>query len=126
MTEVARKWKGPDSEGLNFYCPGCEAIHMVTTHPGGWTWNGDLVKPTLQPSVLVRSGHYAGGVAAERGHCYCNYEERTGHKPHFKCFQCHSFVADGRIQFLSDCTHSLAGQTVELPPWPYGGEEGAS
>jgi hypothetical protein len=28
---------------------------------------------------------------------------------------CHSFVRDGRIEFLSDCTHSLAGQTVELP-----------
>jgi hypothetical protein len=28
---------------------------------------------------------------------------------------CHSFVTDGRIQFLSDCTHELAGQTVDLP-----------
>jgi hypothetical protein len=28
---------------------------------------------------------------------------------------CHSFVTDGRIQFLNDCTHSLAGQTVDLP-----------
>lgn len=28
---------------------------------------------------------------------------------------CHSFVTDGRIQFLSDCTHALAGQTVDLP-----------
>lgn len=27
---------------------------------------------------------------------------------------CHSFVRDGRIEFLSDCTHALAGQTVEL------------
>jgi hypothetical protein len=28
---------------------------------------------------------------------------------------CHSFVTDGRIQFLNDCTHALAGQTVDLP-----------
>jgi hypothetical protein len=28
---------------------------------------------------------------------------------------CHSFVRDGRIEFLSDCTHRLAGQTVDLP-----------
>jgi hypothetical protein len=28
---------------------------------------------------------------------------------------CHSFVTDGKIQFLGDCTHALAGQTVELP-----------
>ena len=30
---------------------------------------------------------------------------------------CHSFVTDGRIQFLGDCTHKLAGQTVDLPDW---------
>jgi hypothetical protein len=30
---------------------------------------------------------------------------------------CHSFVTDGKIQFLSDCTHSLANTTVEIPPW---------
>lgn len=30
---------------------------------------------------------------------------------------CHSFVTDGNIQFLSDCTHSLAGQTVPLKPF---------
>jgi hypothetical protein len=30
---------------------------------------------------------------------------------------CHSFVRDGNIQFLSDCTHKLAGQTVEIPDW---------
>ena len=32
---------------------------------------------------------------------------------------CHSFVTDGRIQFLGDCTHKLAGQTVNIPEWPY-------
>ena len=25
-----------------------------------------------------------------------------------------------RIQFLTDSTHHLAGQTVDLPEWPYG------
>lgn len=32
---------------------------------------------------------------------------------------CHSFVNDGRIQFLADCTHALAGQTVDIPAWPH-------
>jgi hypothetical protein len=32
---------------------------------------------------------------------------------------CHSFVTAGHIQFLSDCTHEMAGQTVEIPEWPY-------
>lgn len=26
-------------------------------------------------------------------------------------------TTDGRIQFLNDCTHALAGQTVDLPDW---------
>jgi hypothetical protein len=29
---------------------------------------------------------------------------------------CHCFIRDGQIQFLLDCTHALAGQTVPLPP----------
>lgn len=29
---------------------------------------------------------------------------------------CHSFVTDGKIRFLNDCTHDLAGQTVDLKP----------
>jgi hypothetical protein len=32
---------------------------------------------------------------------------------------CHSFVRDGQIQFLGDCTHALKGQTVERPEWPH-------
>ena len=30
---------------------------------------------------------------------------------------CHSFITDGRIQYLGDCTHPLAGQTLDLPNW---------
>jgi hypothetical protein len=29
--------------------------------------------------------------------------------------RCHSWVKNGEIQFLSDCDHALAGQTVPLP-----------
>lgn len=32
---------------------------------------------------------------------------------------CHSFVRDGQIQFLGDCTHKLANQTVPIADWPY-------
>ena len=31
---------------------------------------------------------------------------------------CHSFVSDGQWQFLGDCTHALAGQTVPVVPIP--------
>lgn len=34
--------------------------------------------------------------------------------------QCHSYITDGKIKFLADCHHSLAGQTVEIPDWDGG------
>lgn len=53
--------------------------------------------PTFTPSILVRyDGADAGQGAAPPA-------------------VCHSFVTNGRIQFLGDCTHALAGQTVDLP-----------
>jgi hypothetical protein len=32
--------------------------------------------------------------------------------------RCHSFVRESRIEFLTDSTHELAGQTVDLPELP--------
>lgn len=36
---------------------------------------------------------------------------------------CHSFLRNGRWEFLSDSAHHLAGQTVDLPPHPYVNDE---
>lgn len=116
--------------GLTFKCPGCEGDHTVNVNhpvPDGlqpstynagrhtWSFNGDYERPTLNPSVLVRTGHYAPGHAKD--HCYCTFEARFGYPPDFKCGVCHSFVRDGMIQFLDDCTHKLRGQTVPLPEY---------
>ena len=76
-----------------FECPGCGAAH----HVRGWEWNGSHDLPTVRPSILVTYKGPDTGV--------------DGAPPAV----CHSFVTDGRIQFLSDCTHALAGQTVEIP-----------
>lgn len=69
---------------------------------------GSRDAPTFTPSILVQTGHF---VQPEGKHC-----DRSG-DPEWPCdcVCCHSFVTDGRIQFLSDCTHALAGQTVDLP-----------
>ena len=53
---------------------------------GCWTWNGSTNAPTLRPSVRTE-----------------------GHN-----FRCHSFINDGNVQFLDDCSHELAGQTLAL------------
>lgn len=89
---------------LHFRCPGCNGVHGVSVTGGhAWGWNGDVDKPTFTPSVLVT--YPANPNASEEFK-----EWRTERR-------CHSFVTDGRIQFLSDCTHALAGQTVDLPEW---------
>ena len=98
-----------------FWCPGCDEVHAVKVTEGGWTWNGDVDRPTFSPSVLVRCGHYIDPTPP----CWCTWNAEHPDDPTtFACSQCHSFVKDGQIQFLGDCTHALAGQTVPLPPWP--------
>lgn len=88
---------------LTFQCPGCKTIHQITTAgvPNPWGWDGSLERPTITPSVLV------------------TWEANPDAAPEFsewhKARRCHSFVRDGRIEFLSDSTHALAGQTVDLP-----------
>lgn len=87
----------PDQPDYIFICPGCGIGHGVWVngpHANGskWDFNGDLERPTINPSLLVRG-----------------YNEELGSD-----YVCHSFIKDGMIQFLGDCTHELAGQTVPL------------
>lgn len=89
---------------LFFWCPGCDGAHAVTVGEGSgprWGYNGNPEKPTFTPSILVRWP--ANPDATEE------FKEWRTERV------CHSFVTDGRIQFLGDCTHALAGQTVDLP-----------
>lgn len=88
---------------LTWWCPGCDGAHIIQTGAGSgprWGWNGSAERPTFTPSVLVR---YDGADAG-----------LDGAPPAV----CHSFVVDGHLQMLVDCTHALAGQTVPIPPWP--------
>ena len=108
---------------LSFQCPGCGEEHTVRINSAerpSWTWNGDVERPTLTPSVLNRSGHYLPDHQGEG--CWCTYNEERREagesEAPFRCRQCHSFVRDGRIEFLKDCSHDLAGQTVDLPEIP--------
>ena len=92
-----------NEEMLRFNCPGCNTFHAIqhgAEDGPNWSWNGSLEKPTFSPSVLV------------------TYEGKDAGKDGAPPAVCHSFVIDGCIQFLNDCTHRLAGQTVDLPEWP--------
>lgn len=85
----------PDGKqhGWMLFCPACKDAHVFDKR---WTFNDDVESPTFTPSFLV-------------------YEHPT--QP-----RCHSFVTDGKIRYLGDCTHEMANQTVDLPdvddaPW---------
>ena len=100
---------------LLFWCPGCDGAHQVQVGDGPgprWGFNDDYDRPTFSPSVLVKTGHYCAGQDGKD--CWCTYEARRDKPAPFKCSVCHSFVRDGQIEFLGDCTHALAGRTVPL------------
>lgn len=99
MGLLSRILRSASGDQLLWRCPGCNRPHAVRYGPGGWTWEGGAERPTFNPSVLVK---YDGADAG-----------RDGAPPAV----CHSFVREGRMIFLADCTHALAGQTVPIPPW---------
>jgi hypothetical protein len=96
--------------GLMFWCPGCDGAHMVMVGEGAgprWGFNGNHDRPTFTPSILVSGTEH---ITADE-----HTRIMAGETIEKAKTVCHSFVADGRIQFLGDCTHALAGKTVDLP-----------
>jgi hypothetical protein len=115
MAALSKKLRSVEGGRIMFWCPGCDGAHAIGVGVGEgprWEFNGDFDAPTFRPSVLVRSGHYADGTPAEDCHL-CKRAAARNVKPF--CSICHSYVDDGRIQFLGDSTHALAGQTVDIP-----------
>jgi hypothetical protein len=96
---------------LGFWCPGCKELHVVN---GSWQFNDNYDLPTFSPSILVRGGHYASSWK-NGDPCWCTFNaEHPEQVSKHECARCHSFVTDGKISFLSDCTHELAGETLTL------------
>jgi hypothetical protein len=88
-------------KALAFICPACKenegtGLHILSVNSEekkpSWNWDGFIETPTLEPSILTRG---ADG------------------------FVCHSYLRDGKFEFLSDCTHSMVNmKNVELPDLP--------
>lgn len=72
-------------------CVACECLHSVnilnTRNEDTWRFNNNLVSPTLTPAIKIQ---YAGGHV------------------------CSSLVINGKIKYLSESTHNLAGKTRRL------------
>jgi len=91
-----RTWATSENhQVLQMWCPGCDDLHQIHVKgDGAWEWDGNLEAPTVSPSILVQRGN------------------REGDR------RCHSFLKAGVWQFLGDCTHALAGQSVPMVPLP--------
>lgn len=99
--------KGHRHNRLMFVCPGCaaagppeyEGLHLLPVNVVGvtpsWEWDGNLVRPTLSPSIKT---DVFGKI-------------------------CHSYLENGVFRFLPDSTHSLAGKRVPIPDLPAWAEE---
>lgn len=114
MKTLGRKLGEAEDCSVWFFCEGCGMPHSLKVNSTGtpgpnWGYNGNPDAPTFTPSVLVR------GVQrlTEEEHAAAMRGEEVNPAP----FVCHSFVTDGKIQYLGDSGHKLAGQTVELPDW---------
>lgn len=99
----------PDGQGM-IACEPTEATHLQLRIPSHmlqdrlieikigktifgkdiWSWNGDVERPTLAPSILT--------------------EEKWAGKP----FRCHSYIKNGIVEFLGDCTHVNKNRTMSL------------
>jgi len=83
--------------GYSAKCPACGYDHMFHITRKNrlhaiWKFDGDFDKPTFTPSMLVKV---------------------MNSSQHVKKI-CHSFIREGQWQFLNDCTHDSAGQTVPM------------
>jgi len=91
----------PDKNILRywFWCPGCDQLHNFVVKSlrdsDEWKFNKDLEHPTFKPSL---------GVVDHDG------PQR---------FKCHLFLENGKLRFLNDSQHKLAGQqNIPLPDLP--------
>lgn len=87
------------SEVALMFMPGvaCPVMIAISGQHPVWSWNGDKQEPTFSPSILTRLP-WAGNAVVN-----------------------HVFIWNGKIQYLSDCSHEYAGKTIDLPKlseWP--------
>jgi hypothetical protein len=77
------------------WCSGCAAPHRLeigARMPSGQRlgFDGDIYRPSFEPEIVHEDGDRV-----------CRY-----------------LLRGGRLHFAADCTHALAGQSVELPDFP--------
>jgi Family of unknown function (DUF6527) len=97
--------------GYAHWCPGCGEMHTIFVP--GWTFDGNVTKPTFNPSVKITGKET---VKDANGEWTGDWVRDASGKAKDQC--CHYFLHAGILKFQGDCTHALKGQEVPLPALP--------
>lgn len=123
LRSVSRSGTDKGAPDFIFFCPGCQCGHgvWVSREAGNgakWSFNGNMEKPTFQPSLKIEASRFtAKGKADYEAWAAAGYPSRNGKPFESAPVICHTFVTDGVIHFLPDCTHELAGKKVPMVPF---------
>ena len=103
-----RRASGNDGLRLIHWCPGCDQPHGIRIEgvPPIWLFDGNYGQPTFAPSIR----------------CFTIEITDDDDKPLPSPIQrtlCHYFIKAGKIEYCGDSPHKYAGQTIDLPDWPY-------
>ncbi len=89
-------------------CLGCKIGHYIpVVGKVKWQFSGDTENPTFSPSLLVNSDLKAVDIREYVDPVDKEIKQHISHR-------CHSFIRNGQWQYLKDCTHELAGKTVDM------------
>ena len=111
MSQVGTKLRKASGQGermLIHWCPGCFEAHSIRIEGKApvWSFDGNYAQPTFSPSI-------------RRFYTETTDDDDKPLPAPRDVTTCHYFIKAGKIEFCGDCQHSLTGQTVELPDWPY-------
>jgi hypothetical protein len=95
-SEATHVWLSLPGPFMNRFIP--VQIKGTRAGTGNWTWNGDTEKPTLRPSIAT----------------WTPAIPRKGDLPPLPEIRCHTWITDGKVIFLDDCTHEFKGQTLDM------------
>lgn len=74
-------------------CPGCGSIHYLNVNSPDdkpkWDFFGSLEEPSFYPSLLSYTPN--------------------------DIYRCHSFITQGKMRFLDDCSHTNKNALLDMP-----------
>jgi Family of unknown function (DUF6527) len=91
MRKILKEVKSGNKQLLVFYCLGCRRYHSINVNSqteASWQFNGDFVKPSISPSILIKDMN--------------------------ENIICHSNIKEGMITYEEKGIHDLIGMTLPM------------